>query len=238
MILSPQAQRILDVMREMAGDELELVAAYKDIAPAAHCSESFVAVTLRELKAVQAVQQIKGFGVKARYILCPADSRTAQPPPASPQGAPSEPHSTVQNCTEAYSTAPAVSAAVINPAAAEDLSPDFERLKGLLSEFGIGEPVQSELAKELAPKTGCDDDLRQIYATTREEWQSGKVHRLVGMTIIRLRDYAAGIPLTPVGERSASGAKDSGHASYGGQNSGRKSRQGQRVYGYHRVPAN
>jgi hypothetical protein len=109
MTLSPQAQRILDVLREMAGDAREIAADYKDIGMAAHCGETSILMAMRELKAAQFLQQIKGFRAKTRYILASA-----------------EPRGSARNREEPRGSAPAVSAADINPAAAEGVSPDFE----------------------------------------------------------------------------------------------------------------
>ncbi len=86
----------------------------------------------------------------------------------------------------------AASAAVAQSHETETADQAFERMKALLSEFMIGEPVRTQLARILAPKAQ-ESELRRIFEMTREEWEHGKVRNLPGMTVLRLRDYSQAI---------------------------------------------
>ncbi len=91
---------------------------------------------------------------------------------------------------------PNLSAAAFSVAAEPvDAEKDFQRIRGLLSEFNIGEPTRTDLARLLVPRAQKEDEIRKICAVTREEWTRGKVRNPAGLAVIRLRDYAAGIQL-------------------------------------------
>jgi hypothetical protein len=74
------------------------------------------------------------------------------------------------------------------------------RMKALLSEFAVGEPVRSQLARVLVEKAAEETKIRRICEYTRAEWEAGKVRNPAGLTIVRLRDHAAGVQLSMLQE--------------------------------------
>lgn len=192
--LSGSASRVYIALQTLAQGQDQLEADYNEICAASVRARATVARALSELISAGWITQQLRYGRKAVYTL--------HPPMAVVQNTRSS-SSVVQKFSSSISRTTgddlhisnktaAASAAV--PISQQEETPDqaFERIKALLSEFMIGEPEKSRLARLLTPKAQ-ESEMRRIYETNREEWERGKVRSLPGMTVIRLRDYAQAI---------------------------------------------
>ena len=198
--ISNGAARVYLALQQLAGStglsESTLEADYNEICAAAVRARASVSSGIRELVAAGWITQHKRYGHKAAYTLHPPFSSQNS---CSISSVVQKFNSSEVRTTGAILNIPNQSAADISAAAAETTSlnsdQSFRKMCALLSEFNIGEPVRSQLARLLVDRNGQESELRRIYETTREEWQAGKVRKLAGMTVTRLRDYAEGLQL-------------------------------------------
>ena len=173
--LTPWAERILDQLYEMANDSQEIVASFTEIAQAAQVSRTLVTVAIRELKAAQVVQQVKGFGVAARY-------RLLHGPPRAPVE-----HTRAQKSTLEHTRASDESDLISDDD--DGTRQKRERISRLLSEFLVEEPSRSYLAEILIPLSQREADMRAICEKTVREtvWKNKP-----GVIVRRLKAFASG----------------------------------------------
>jgi biotin operon repressor len=169
--LTPNAQRILDQLYRMASGSQEAAASLTEIAQAAQVSRTLVAMAIRELKAAQAVQQVKGFGQKAHYLL-------PDPPLVC---------TSTQKCTLVRTS----TSDELNLISDDDEARAQKRnhIMALLGEFLIDEPNRSRLAEILIPLSDHEQRIREECERTLKEhiWRNPR-----GVMVRRLEALAAG----------------------------------------------
>ena len=195
--LSGSASRVYIALQTLAQGQDQLEADYNEICAASVRARATVAKAIEELKSAGWVTQQRRYGRKATYTLHPPTPIVQNT--CSNSSVVQKFNSSIFRTTGGDLHIPHITAA----ASAADDAPmqekqletqdqAFERMKALLSEFMIGEPVRTQLARILAPKAQ-ESELRRIYEVTRQEWERGKVRNLPGMTVLRLRDYSQAI---------------------------------------------
>jgi hypothetical protein len=192
--LSGSASRVYIALQTLAQGRDQLEADYNEICAASVRARATVARALSELIAACWVTQQLRFGRKAVYTLhppMPVVQNACSSSSVVQKFSSSDFRTTGGNLNISNQSA-AASAAVAQSHETETADQAFERMKALLSEFMIGEPVRTQLARILAPKAQ-ESELRRIFEMTREEWEHGKVRNLPGMTVLRLRDYSQAI---------------------------------------------
>jgi hypothetical protein len=171
MQITPQSQRVLEALHELAGDTDEARASWAEIAARVGVGRTYVAGALRELKAVGWIEQRKGFGQSAVYQI----TRTSVP----------EVRTNTHYSALTRINAPDESDELIHDA---DGAPD-PKILAMLGEFLIEEPTRTQLAVLLKPHIDKEKEIRGICERTLKEhvWRRPR-----GVMVRRLRAFARG----------------------------------------------
>ena len=193
--LSPLAQRVLNLFHGIALGPCADVT-WPQMVSALHCGRTSLAAAIRELKAAALVEQVNIHGQRARYRIQIAgqtsdtgDLAEADTPDTAVQ---LERESGAHQCGLVRTSADYFPSDLKNELNDDDdeALPEFQKLKTLLGEFLIKEPIRSQLAHALLPLVDKTGDIRAVCEKTLKEpvWKNPR-----GVMVRRLQAMANGL---------------------------------------------